>query len=96
MCQVGYWKDLLEILVRACVGADKLEERRELQVQTRNYMKWVCRCTNRTIWEAWPGLTQNQDRNHSWAGLLAQKLLSYRLVWRTSAATHSVQFLIFL
>ena len=43
--QVGYWKDLLEILVKACVGADKLQERKDLQAQTRNFMKWVCPCT---------------------------------------------------
>ena len=39
--QVGYWKDLLEILVRACVTAEQLQERKLLQVQTRNFMKWV-------------------------------------------------------
>ncbi|KAL3156944.1 hypothetical protein ABBQ38_001203 [Trebouxia sp. C0009 RCD-2024] len=39
-CQVGYWKDLLEILVRACVGTDKLQQRKDLQAQTRNFMKW--------------------------------------------------------
>lgn len=42
--QVGYWKDLLEILVRVCVDAEQLQERKDLQAQTRNFMKWVGTC----------------------------------------------------
>ena len=42
--QVGYWKDLLEILVRVCVDAEQLQDRKDLQAQTRNFMKWVGTC----------------------------------------------------
>ncbi len=41
LVQVGYWKDLLEILVRACVTAEELQERKMLQGQVKNFMKWV-------------------------------------------------------
>ena len=52
--QVGYWKDLLEILVRACVSAEQLQKRKDLQAQTRNFMKWVCVCPHHLC--ALPGL----------------------------------------
>lgn len=42
--QVGYWKDLLEILVKACVSAEELQMRKLLQGQTKDYMKWVGIC----------------------------------------------------
>ncbi|KAL0025081.1 hypothetical protein WJX79_005924 [Trebouxia sp. C0005] len=38
--KVGYWKDLLEILVRACVSAEELQKRKTLQGQVKNRMKW--------------------------------------------------------
>ena len=41
LVQVGYWKDLLEILVRACVSAEELQKRKILQGQVKNRMKWV-------------------------------------------------------
>ncbi len=43
LVQVGYWKDLLEILVRACVSAEELQNRKTLQGKVKNRMKWVRR-----------------------------------------------------
>jgi len=43
LVQVGYWKDLLDILVRACVSAEELQNRKTLQGQVKNRMKWVRR-----------------------------------------------------
>ena len=86
--QVGYWKDLLEILVRVCVGAEQLQERKELQAQTRNFMKWVC--TYSSSFNAVPGPCSMMACNVS-NRLLRPWYIVCTALPKLLAATYSVQ-----